>query len=132
MTFSKDDPRPQVNVRIDQSTHETLHQLADQENSSVSELVRNALTEYLPESEAGVPGPADPELRKVWQWLHSRANAQGIIPTTCLSDLAQNLGIKKQYVKSSRLKPLEHQGWIIPNYEFIMVLDEPRNQEARP
>lgn len=122
MTFSRDDDRSKLSVRCSDDLKVRLGAFADEHGKAQSEVVRNALDSYLPSDD--VTGPEDPNLRETWRWLRDRADDQGHINAqAAVSELAQSLGMKEKFVKSSRLKPLERRAWIYPNYTYIKVVE---------
>lgn len=122
MTFSREDGRSKLSIRCSNELVERLDAFADEHGKAKSEVVRNALDSHLPSDD--VTGPEDSDLRETWRWLRDRADSRGHINAqAAVSELAQSIGIKEKFVKSSRLKPLERRGWIHPNFTYIVVVE---------
>lgn len=123
MTFSREDKRSEVRARCSDQLADRLETFADQHGVAKSEVIREALDGHLPSDES--VGPQDPDLRETWRWLRDRADDRGLIESEpAVSELAQQLGMKEKFVKTSRLRPLERKGWIVPNYSTIRVIDQ--------
>ena len=128
MTFSRDDPRPQLNVRIDVGLMERIEARCRALGTSKSKLVRTALYEHLPDD--GGLTPPDPALRDVYVWLRESADDRNGIPVDlALTELAQQLGMSKDLVKRNRLKPLDRENWIDVDFGEITVLDPETKHE---
>lgn len=122
MTFSDEDPRDQLHVRVDRSFKARVETFAEAHNMSQTELTRTALDEFLPEEET-TSGPSDPKLREAYLWLRNNADDRDEIPAQlAMTTLAQELGMNKQLVRQNRLAPLERTGWIEPNFGTITVI----------
>lgn len=123
MTFSREDRRKQLRARCCTTLFEQVEAFADEHGETNSDVIRDAVREYLPD-DADMTGPKDTDLRETWQWLRDRVNDRNRIRSeAAVSELAQAFGMKEQFVKSSRLKPLERKGWVRPNYSHIEVID---------
>jgi len=100
----------------DQQLVQRLEDYRDETGESKSEVVRNALDEYLPDpnAESGHPEPDDPTLAKAYNVLRSRHEGW-VMRQTAESVIAQEIGrtgLDAGAVWKEILKPLNKQGWI--------------------
>ena len=126
MTIYYQDGRPKVEARVDEWFLEKLDSFCEDHDLTRSEVIREALSRYLPGDEF-TNVPRDPALREAYLWLVQRADPDGRVPREYLSDLAMDLQIEKRYVISSRIAPLDREGWISVDWGRLMIarwLDE--------
>lgn len=127
MTFSHDDSREQLHVRLDASFKGRVESFAEAHGVSLNELTLTALDDYLPDEDTAT-GPTDSKLRDPYRWLRENADDRGDIPAElAMTELAQELGMNKQLVQKTRLKPLERKGWIDPDFGTIEVINPERH-----
>lgn len=132
MTFSREDKRDRLTFRASDQLIGRVEEFAREHGMSKSEVMRRSLGEYLPDEGAG--GPADPELRNVYNWLRERSNDRNLIAgKDALGDLSQNLSMNKRFVKSGYLDPLRRDGWIeTPNMGVIRVVEPSEHSSSDP
>lgn len=112
MTFSQEDARPQVNVRVDEETLDRLESLCI-EHGDKSEHVRKALTNYLDRQLGGREAPADPELEKAYRSLVNMTGGGGNIRhKRAVNRLAQVLSLDTGSVYAEVIRPLVKMGYL--------------------
>lgn len=127
MTFSYEDQSPQVNTRLSPDLRDKLEQFSEAHDVPKSEIMRQALRQFLPIDEDDPDVPRDPALRESYLWLRERTDDRGRLSSSdAVNGLAQYHSMEKQWIKSSRLEPLENRGWITGQFHAIDVHDEPR------
>lgn len=130
MTFSGQDTRPRIEARVDPWLLEEVKNYSNSRGLNVSEFVRAAVKEALPRNEIE-DLPRDEELRETFLWLVERADDQGYLPHYYVSDLAQYLRIEKRWVISSRIRPLDRQGWISVRWGNVVITRWPYEEAGK-
>lgn len=121
MTFSRDDPREQLHVRLEPSFKKQVESVAETHGMTLTELTRTALEEFMPKDETRA-GPTSQKLLKPYRWIRENSDDRGeIAADLAMSALAQELGMPKKLVKQSRLNPLRRRGWIDADFGTITV-----------
>lgn len=124
MTFSHQDRRQTVEARVDASMKERVEEFAEDHGMNQSEVLREALGDYLPDDGLDIETPDDRDLRETYLWLRERADPDTMhVPSDAIGELAQHVGTKKKVVKRTRLKPLARRGWIDPQFGYIKVVE---------
>jgi Arc/MetJ-type ribon-helix-helix transcriptional regulator len=122
VTFSREDKRDWLRARCSDDLLERVEDFADEHELSKSDVIRTAVREYLPNDD--IIGPQSQQLREVYLWLLHRSNDQNrITGKMALNELSQTLSMKEEFVKSSRLVPLERNGWIRASKGIIEVIE---------
>jgi hypothetical protein len=130
MTFSGQDTRPRIEARVDPWFLEEVDEHCESRGLTRSEFLRAAVEQALPADEV-VGLPRDPKLKETLFWLADRADERGQLPRYYLPELAQHLGIKKDMVKWSRMKPLERQGWISVDWGKVTIIKWPYEEAGK-
>ncbi|MFC6938925.1 ribbon-helix-helix domain-containing protein [Salinirubellus sp. GCM10025818] len=126
MTFEEEDPRPQLNVRLDEELMEQLDTLSDSTGVTKTEVVRAAVKERLPERMSEDHSvPSDENLRETYLWLLENSRPDGTIEAALAkNELAQFHGKSEELVKKTRLRPLQRRGWTSVRNATIKVHEE--------
>lgn len=117
--LQEDDPRTRIEARLSQRMEERVDDYSDQEGVTKSEIVRAALDDYLPDSDAGHDGPrirppSTPELQHTLGVLQRLArNNDGTVPKeAAMQELAQKHSRDKRTCDSTLIQPLINEGYV--------------------
>lgn len=111
MTFSKEDNRQKLTVRISSDLDERL---AEKDNKS--EFVRKAIWEKLgtpDESETPrIPPADDPALARAYRTIVALADGKYVRPEAILPAISADLGVSKSVVRHTVMVSLEKRGYL--------------------
>lgn len=128
MTFSRNDPRPKLTVRLNPDLKDDLKELAENNGESMSEIARKAISREVNgvsiTTKSGVVPPYEKDLREAWEFLDSIAGESGEIEyQNALIMLSQNVGKPKNVLQESVIKPLQNRGYlrVYPRVDAVMI-----------
>lgn len=118
MTFSRDDPRTHINVRVKEETKEELKEYAENNGINMSDMIRSLISDEIENAgeiiNADVSPPVEKELRDSWILLNEISNDKdNVNADLALSALAQQQQISKELVKETIIKKLDKRGYLM-------------------
>ena len=116
MTFSRDDPRTKITVRVSEQFDHQISEYAEKHGETKSDVIREAVEQWIgrPRSKPiGVTPPSEPDLREAWETLNELAGAPGrVTKGEALPILARETQIPKEIAQRKLIKPLESRGYL--------------------
>lgn len=110
MTFSREDERPKLTIRVDAE----LKAEVEQQDGTMSAFVRTAIRESLPDDdEKGITLPEEDDLAAAYQTLRYLADDGGWVPErVAVSQLAQKHSLEKMAARRHLIRRLDKRGYI--------------------
>lgn len=108
MTFSREDRRPKLSVRVSPDLKERV----EQQPGSISEFVRDAIRSRLPDDGRNIRLPPEDDLREAYQeLLHLVDDGGWVRDETATNHLSQQFSRSETSVRRTLLVPLcKHEG----------------------
>lgn len=124
MTFSREDGRKKVSVRVSEQFAQQLEQYADETGKTKSDVIRETVARRIDyQHDHEITPPVEPTLREAWKALNDLAgDSDRVDREAALPVVAQELQVSKTVADRTIIRQLEGRGYlqVVPQMDRVV------------